>query len=478
MPTPATAPASASAIVSSAIPGRPAAGGSKPNPTAKAGNRPTPADATRANDANTESGTETQSESTSGLFAAIIQSLTTVPEPKAPVDANALPDPPKPGSAKAAPSLGHRLKGFGAFVKDLNGAAKTDSGLPGSQNANTESDTATGTGKKNSALPVVRMSLQKETLPFTAVVAPASPVTKPALITFTPGRESGGLHKSSALLTRPQQPAPPNEVLSADSILQINIRRVPDEPAPPTTVPAELKPDHKPTSVEAQKSSKVPADKPLPAGVITESEDSAPKPAARSGGFAVAALTGPGNPGPGNKVSEIGTQASSVQTAPPQITTTRGAENSALPAPTSGLAPENRPKSEVRPSIATSHASAPETDLPRNDAAQPLRSLALEFTPDGAGDLRLRLSERGGEVHVSLHSSDPSWSGRLHEGIHELVGSLANAGYDADAWTPSQGRQQQHRQPDDNSGNRKQNGMGGETGQFAGLFQQSSEEIQ
>jgi hypothetical protein len=79
-------------------------------------------------------------------------------------------------------------------------------------------------------------------------------------------------------------------------------------------------------------------------------------------------------------------------------------------------------------------------------APQPLRSIALEFAPDGAADVRLRLSERAGEVHISLHSSDPSLTGRLHEGVHDLVGSLSNAGYEAEAWTPRHGRQHNQRQ--------------------------------
>jgi hypothetical protein len=112
----------------------------------------------------------------------------------------------------------------------------------------------------------------------------------------------------------------------------------------------------------------------------------------------------------------------------------------------------------------------------RADATQPLRTVSLEFAADGAGDVRLRLSERAGEVHISLHSSDPSLSGRLHEGIHDLVGSLSTAGYDAEAWTPGQGRQNQ-RQPDD-SPKRRRNGDSGDGAEhFGGMLQQPVQEI-
>ncbi len=90
---------------------------------------------------------------------------------------------------------------------------------------------------------------------------------------------------------------------------------------------------------------------------------------------------------------------------------------------------------------ATPTAQEPPAD---KTSAQPLKSLSLEFTPDGARDVRVRLAERGGEVHVSLHSSDPAITKNLRDGVTDLAGVLAQAGYDAKAWTSS--RQQQNPQ--------------------------------
>ncbi len=134
-----------------------------------------------------------------------------------------------------------------------------------------------------------------------------------------------------------------------------------------------------------------------------------------------------------------------------------------------------------RSEIATSQAREPETlpareafveDPPRSsDAAQPLRSVSLEFSPDGAADIRLRLSEKSGDVHITLHSADPSLTGRLHDGVNDLIGSLSHAGYEAEAWTAGQG-QRQHREPEERRSRRSGWDVpGGES--FGGVLQQS-----
>jgi hypothetical protein len=73
----------------------------------------------------------------------------------------------------------------------------------------------------------------------------------------------------------------------------------------------------------------------------------------------------------------------------------------------------------------------------------PVRSVAIEFRPDGTHDVRVRLAEHAGEVHVSVHSADPVVTQNLQEGVTGLAATLAQAGYDARAWTPDQGQRQQ-----------------------------------
>jgi hypothetical protein len=121
--------------------------------------------------------------------------------------------------------------------------------------------------------------------------------------------------------------------------------------------------------------------------------------------------------------------------------------------------------------VPASHTPVPTEPLTKEPVQQPLKSLSLEFAPDGAGDVRLRVSERAGEVHISLHSSDASLSGKLHEGVHDLVGSLSKAGYEAEAWTPNQGQQGgNQRQPEQR---RQQPPNPKESGEeFGGIFEQ------
>jgi hypothetical protein len=113
----------------------------------------------------------------------------------------------------------------------------------------------------------------------------------------------------------------------------------------------------------------------------------------------------------------------------------------AEPAQTDNSAPRNN--AQAAP------AAAPELAPPEKNV-QPLKSVALEFTPDGARDVKVRLSERGGEVHVSVHSTDPAVTRNLRAGVTDLASVLAHAGYDAKTWTSArqqQGNPQQREEP-------------------------------
>jgi hypothetical protein len=126
------------------------------------------------------------------------------------------------------------------------------------------------------------------------------------------------------------------------------------------------------------------------------------------------------------------------------------------------------------PPAAPTLVEAPEP--PEEPKQQPIRSVSIEFTPDGAQDVRLRLSEHSGEVHISLHTTDPSLTGRLNDGVQGLVETLSMAGYDAQAWTPEQGRQHQ-RQQEQPDKQRRQGSPASRRDDFGDLMQQPVKEI-
>jgi hypothetical protein len=132
---------------------------------------------------------------------------------------------------------------------------------------------------------------------------------------------------------------------------------------------------------------------------------------------------------------------------------------------------------EGKPALPTTSAAVPIESLSdQPKAQQPIRSLALEFTPDGAGDIKIRLSERAGDVHISLHGTDPLLAGRVREGVSDLVGSLSKAGYDAEAWTPGQDRREQQQQPEQRKPYRSP-ANGADEKEFNNMLQQPFQEI-
>jgi hypothetical protein len=120
--------------------------------------------------------------------------------------------------------------------------------------------------------------------------------------------------------------------------------------------------------------------------------------------------------------------------------------------------------------------AAPAEALPNEHATRSLSSVSLEFTPDGARDVRVRLAERAGEVHVSVHSSDPSLTKNLREGVTDLAGALAYAGYNAETWTSGRQRQNPKQYARDVYRSRC-NVSGADAELFGGILQQPTQEI-
>jgi hypothetical protein len=254
-------------------------------------------------------------------------------------------------------------------------------------------------------------------------------------------------------------PAAPAETLFTGLLQQLLTDMAPPPPAPPAA----------PVPVEQKEPVRIPgrADREPPA----KSEDARQIDATAVGPVSVPVpppplLTPPPAPGPVEKKSDplaplVGEHASAPAPAPEAavIVAVRNTEVLVVKAPDvkevveperhveipEASAPAETAEAVVvaRPPIkveALKPVAMPDQAMPEK---RPVRALAIEFRPDGVHDIRVRLAEHGGEVHVSVHSADPVVTQDLRDGVTSLALTLTQAGYDARAWTPDQGQRQQ-----------------------------------
>jgi hypothetical protein len=64
---------------------------------------------------------------------------------------------------------------------------------------------------------------------------------------------------------------------------------------------------------------------------------------------------------------------------------------------------------------------------------QPVRDLSVRLTADSQ-HIDVKLTDRGGELHVAVRSADPVLSTDLRSRLDELVGGLDRSGFRAEAW--------------------------------------------
>lgn len=67
------------------------------------------------------------------------------------------------------------------------------------------------------------------------------------------------------------------------------------------------------------------------------------------------------------------------------------------------------------------------------------RDISLKLSPNDSPGVELRISERGGKVHVAVHSTDGDLRHSLQSNLGELVGRLERKGFETETWTPSHG---------------------------------------
>jgi hypothetical protein len=87
---------------------------------------------------------------------------------------------------------------------------------------------------------------------------------------------------------------------------------------------------------------------------------------------------------------------------------------------------------------AAAHLDAiPETTTPETN--QPARSLALKIQTEDRGAANVVLTDRGGQVHMTVRSSDPALAQSLRSDLGSLAGGLQQNGFDVKLWNPSSG---------------------------------------
>ncbi len=85
----------------------------------------------------------------------------------------------------------------------------------------------------------------------------------------------------------------------------------------------------------------------------------------------------------------------------------------------------------------------PQSPEAQNEPNEPtsgsVRDIAIQLSNKDQGTVQVRLSERAGELRVSVRTPDVGLSRGLRDGITDLVGRLEHNGYRAETWQPSDG---------------------------------------
>jgi hypothetical protein len=98
-----------------------------------------------------------------------------------------------------------------------------------------------------------------------------------------------------------------------------------------------------------------------------------------------------------------------------------------------------------------------------------VRDISLKLTSKDQAPVQVRLSERAGELHVSVRTADTGVTRGLRDGLSDLVGHLEHNGYRAESWQPnsngsSSTQDQAQDSPSHNNSSQQQNAGGSGSG--------------
>lgn len=108
-------------------------------------------------------------------------------------------------------------------------------------------------------------------------------------------------------------------------------------------------------------------------------------------------------------------------------------------------------------------------DEKASGASASVRDISLKLTSKDQSPVQVRLSERAGELHVSVRTPDAGLTRGLRDGLSDLVGHLEHHGYRAESWQPtgngsSNAHDQAQDSPSHNNSSRQQNAGGSGSG--------------
>jgi hypothetical protein len=163
-----------------------------------------------------------------------------------------------------------------------------------------------------------------------------------------------------------------------------------------------------------------------------------------------------------------------------------GPQNAGAPmviAPASSLAsPDSRNSGAAKPEA---DSRTPQFLEPQNEptgrTGESVRDISFQLSNKDQGAVQVRLSERAGELRVSVRTPDSGLTRGLREGLSDLVGRLEHNGYRTETWQPADGGRssagdQGHDSPAQHGSSQRQNS--GEPQSGAGQRQNSQNQQQ
>jgi trimeric autotransporter adhesin len=392
---------------------------------------------------------------------------------------------PAGGSSKAAPTDGQRTPMHGLLFSQTSSASESLSGLP---ITNREHSTLpSGSRRTSSAAEPAKPATEIPTAAVAAASGTTVPVINPAGAAPAPREpETGRPHVASQSGSVIEITGATSSVPPAAVEVRIQMGSQQQELAAGSNAPL---PEDRTANNSSSAATRIGASANEPGASATHENKS------NSRGSSDDSDSAKGDDGPGTQTASQATAPVAAQHVANAFAGTHGAapstvaavSTSSATASTSSAAaasintPAQTPTHTLPAKAEAPAASTPSQaqELAESGKAQqqPLRSMSLEFSADGAQDVRVRLQERGGDVHISLHSNDAALSGRLRDGVDDLAGALSNAGYNADAWASGGGRQQQQqRDPEEQRQPQRRNDQNAAGKDFSGMMQQNSQE--